>query len=79
MPTFVCIIDKEVDTSYFYNMAEEEESLSSFNEIKMVHDVPFNFNFIFNEITLKPQFISLDENLNCNFPSPIILPPPEKI
>ena len=79
MPTFIGIVDKEVDTSYFYNMTEEEENLNSFNEIKMVHHLPFNFTTILNESSLKPLFINLDDNLNCNFPSPILLPPPELV
>lgn len=79
MPTFIGIVDKEIDTSYFYNMTEEEENLSSFNEIKMIHDSNDYFTTIFSEPNLKPLFINLDENLNCNFPSPILLPPPERI
>lgn len=79
MPTVIGIVDKDVDTAYFYNMTEEEENLSSFNEIKMVHDNLDYFTNLFAESLLTKVFIPLDERLNCNFASSILLPPPELI
>lgn len=80
MPTVVGIVDKKVDTSYFYNInEEEEESISSFNEIKMVNN---EFNFCFNlslESNLISFFIPINENINCKYSSTILLPPPELI
>lgn len=79
MPTVVCIVDKEVDTAYFYNTTEEEENLSSFNEIKMVQQSVEFFSNIFKEPIQKKTFISFDECVNCKFSSSILLPPPEVI
>ena len=79
MPTVVGILDKKVDTSYFYNINEEEESLSTFNEIKMIsyESVFFAINFI--ESPLKKKFICRKENMNGYFSTSIFLPPPELI
>lgn len=79
MPTIVSIVDKKVDTAYFYNMTEEEESLSSFNEIKMAHNILDLYSNLFEEPASKKIFITLDENIKSNFSSSILLPPPELI
>lgn len=77
-PTVLGVINADVDTSYFYNMAEEEENHVSFNEIKMLpafFSIPNlkmllfknnNFNVI-DDLKLK--------SLSIN----IFLPPPELI
>lgn len=35
-PTLIGMVDEQADTSYFYNMCEEEENHAPFNEIKSV-------------------------------------------
>lgn len=77
MPTVIGLVDKSVDTAYFYNMTEEEENLSSFNEIKMFQQSLDFFSSILKSPKIKKFFIPLDENLNCKFSSSILLPPPE--
>jgi len=42
-PTLISLIDKEVDTSYFYSLCEEEESQVCFDEIKSVPFIDFEF------------------------------------
>lgn len=79
MPTVIGLVDKNVDTTYFYSMTEEEENLSSFNEIKMVnHHIDF-LSSILKEPKLKKVFIPFDERTNCKYSSTILLPPPELI
>ncbi len=79
MPTVVGILDKKVDTSYFYNINEEEESLSAFNGIKIISYEPFSFTFNLKEFSLKKKFICRKENMNGYFSTSIFLPPPELI
>ena len=50
-PTLISLIDKEVDTSYFYSLCEEEESQVCFDEIKSDNSelnciIGFKYNFI---------------------------------
>ncbi|WP_143146241.1 hypothetical protein [Flavobacterium haoranii] len=78
-PTIVKFVDSTIDVSYFYNMAEEEENHSCFNEIKMVaftvSQLVFNFSII-----KKP--ISIFSTKNIGFNSilvTIFLPPPELV
>lgn len=77
-PTVLSVINGDVDTSFFYNMAEEEENHVSFNEIKMLpvfFSIPNlkmllfkNNSFdVINDLKLK--------SLSVN----IFLPPPELI
>ena len=42
-PTLISLIDKEVDTSYFYTTCEEEENQVCFDEIKTIPFINFEF------------------------------------
>lgn len=79
MPTIVSIVDKKVDTAYFFNTTEEEESLSTFNEIKMVYETESLLSNTLINTTLVKKFLLVDEDLECNFSFSILLPPPELI
>ena len=47
-PTIVTALDSDVNLSYFYNLGEEEESHSTFNEIKFIpsiFSIPLKIDF----------------------------------
>jgi hypothetical protein len=74
------MIDKEVDTSYFYTMCEEEEENHVyFDEIKSVSMLNIDLtNFFFYTKNLLK--ISIEANLNfTNLAHQIFSPPPEII
>lgn len=79
MPTIVSIVDKKVDTAYFYNMTEEEENLPSYDDLKMVHYCLDSYSNIIESRVSKKIFIMLDDNVKNCFSSTILLPPPELI
>lgn len=79
LPTIVGIVDKGADISYFFNTTEEEENISSFNEIKMVYENESILANFFFESSFKKEFVLLDEQLECKFSFTIVLPPPELI
>ncbi|MFD2891294.1 hypothetical protein ACFS5J_04620 [Flavobacterium chuncheonense] len=78
-PTLLSSIDSDIDTSYFYNLAEEEENHVSFNEIKMLpilFSIPEALKFTF----LKKDNFSICNVLKfTNWTNNIFLPPPERV
>ena len=77
-PTIVLVIDKNIDTSYFFNMSEEE-SQSSFNEIKSIpsiYSIPLVIDF---EGFEKIKFSILNDRKVKSITPNIFLPPPELI
>lgn len=78
-PTIVSMIDEDVDTSYFYNMCEEEENHVPFNDIKSLPSTDFSFiNFSFVKLYSLNVFIEYDLNFK-NLAHQIFSPPPEFI
>lgn len=78
-PTVISMIDKEVDTSYFYTMCEEEENHVYFDEIKSVslQNIDLTHLFFKNKNVLN---ISIETNLSfTNLAHQIFSPPPEII
>ncbi len=78
-PTVISMIDKEVDTSYFYTMCEEEENHVYFDEIKSVslQNIDLTHFFFKNKNVLN---ISIETNLSfTNLAHQIFSPPPEII
>ena len=78
-PTVISMIDKEVDTSYFYTMCEEEENHVYFDEIKSVslRNIDLTHFFFKNKNVLN---ISIETNLSfTNLAHQIFSPPPEII
>ena len=76
-PTIVSVIDKNADTSYFFNMSEEEESHSNFNEIKsmpLIFSIPTLVDF---EDFPKTIFSILAERRVNLVKINIVLQPPE--
>lgn len=75
-PTIVSAIDNSVDTSYFFNMGEEENH-AAFNEIKSIptiYSIPLIIDF---EGLQKVQYSILkDRKVNSIKPN-IFLQPPE--
>ncbi|MFY8068606.1 MAG: hypothetical protein ACOVMG_00795 [Flavobacterium sp.] len=73
------MIDKEVDTSYFYTTCEEEENKVCFDEIKTVPFMNFEFaNLSYNLSNLLN--VSTEANLSfTNLAHQIFSPPPEII
>ena len=71
------MLDKEVDTSCFYNFSEEEENHVNFNEVKVVHNENYTFSNFFCKLLNSQQFLHFDESLNGTFQATILLPPPE--
>jgi hypothetical protein len=78
-PTIVSIIDKDVDTSYFFNMSEEEENHCAFNEIKSIptaFSIPMLIDF---EGFQKAKFSIFAERKVNAVKINILLQPPELI
>jgi len=78
-PTIVGFVDDNIDVSYFYNLAEEEENHVSFNEIKMVSSSSISFPSCLNKSKLnlnvsQSHFLSYD-----NLAHSIFSPPPNQI
>ena len=77
-PTIVSAIDKTVDTSYFFNLSEEE-SHSSFNEIKSIpaiYSIPLIVDF---EGLQKVQLSILNEKKVTSIKPNVFLEPPELV
>lgn len=76
-PTVISMIDKEVDTSYFYTMCEEEENHVYFDEIKSVASSGLDLtNFFFH--STNSSNVSIEANLSfTNLAHQIFSPPPE--
>lgn len=77
-PTIVSAIDDSVDTSYFFNMSEEE-SHSAFNEIKSIpsiYSIPLVIDF---EGSQKVKFSILNDRKASSLKPKVFLPPPELI
>lgn len=78
-PTIIGFVDDKVDTSYFYNMCEEEENHAPFNEIKSIPVSNYSFlNFSLNKSVKLNVFI--EHNLIfSNLAHQIFSPPPNFI
>lgn len=77
-PTIVSAIDKDADTSYFFNMSEEENH-AAFNEIKSIatiYSIPIAIDF---EGLQKVQFSILNERKVNSIKPNVFLQPPELI
>lgn len=77
-PTIVAAIDDKVDTSYFFNMSEEETH-SAFNEIKSmptIYSIPLVIDF---EGLQKVQFSILNDRKVNSLKPKVFLPPPELV
>ena len=76
-PTIISLIDKEVDTSYFYTMCEEEENHVCFDEIKSVASSGLDLtNFFFH--STNSSNVSIEANLSfTNLAHQIFSPPPD--
>ena len=75
-PTLIGMVDEEADTSYFYNMCEEEENHAPFNEIKTVPTTNYSFfNFLQNKFDRLN--VLMDHCLSfANLAHQIFSPPP---
>ncbi len=77
-PTIICMIDNEVDTSYFYDLCEEEEENNvCFDEIKSVASSGLDLtNFFFH--STNSSNVSIEANLSfTNLAHQIFSPPPD--
>ena len=70
-PTIVSVINKSCDTSYFYNMAEEELSHKAIKECKMY----FNRENLFKLSQLSSSLIISENQLKHNSITPSIFSP----
>ena len=79
-PTFICMIDNEVDTSYFYDLCEEEEENNvCFDEIKSVASSDLELtNFFFISTNKSNDLIEANISFT-NLAHQIFSPPPEII
>ena len=78
-PTLISLIDKEVDTSYFYSLCEEEESQVCFDEIKSVPFIDFEFGNLSCNL---PKFLNVSSETNLSFTNlahQIFSPPPNLV
>ena len=79
-PTLISMVDKDVDTSYFYNMCEEEENHSPFNEIKTVPTTNYSvINFSFGELAKYSVLMEHDLLRFDNLAHQIFSPPPNLV
>jgi hypothetical protein len=79
-PTLIGMLDEEADTSYFYNMCEEEENHAPFNEIKTVPTANDSVvHFAFGELTKFSVLIEQDLLSFDNLAHQIFSPPPNLI
>lgn len=77
-PTIVAAIDKDVDTSYFFNMSEEENH-GAFSEIKSlpsIYSIPIVYDF---EGFQKVKYSTLNDRKVSSIAPNIFLQPPEFI
>ena len=77
-PTIVSVIDKDIDTSYFFNI-DEEESHNAFNEIKSIpsiYSIPIVIDF---EGFQKVKFSILNDRKVNSIKPKVFLPPPELV
>lgn len=78
-PTVVGMIDKETDTSFFYNVSEEEEHQSSFSIFESIQTSHISiFNFYIESISKLNFLISIDLSFD-NLAHQIFSPPPNYI
>lgn len=78
-PSLIVLVDEEVNTSYFYNMAEEEENHAPFNEIKSIatlFKIPLVIDF---EGLQKVQFSILSVRKVKSIKPNVFHPPPELV
>lgn len=78
-PTIVIVINKDIDTSYFFDMSEEEENLLSFNEIKTIpsiYSIPIIIDF---EGFQKVVFLIFNDRKVISITPNIFLPPPKLV
>jgi hypothetical protein len=75
-PTLISVVDDQVDTSYFFTVAEEEENLTSFNDIKSVSTSNYTLiKFVFNNLLHFNFLVELDLSF-ANLAHQIFSPPP---
>ena len=79
-PTIICMIDNEVDTSYFYDLCEEEEENNvCFDEIKSVASSDLDLtNFFFISTNTSNDLIEANISFT-NLAHQIFSPPPNTI
>jgi hypothetical protein len=78
-PTLIGMIDKEADTSYFYNMCEEEENHAPFNEIKSIPTIHYSYiNFSSFEVNELNVLVEHDLSFD-NLAHQIFSPPPNNL
>lgn len=76
-PTLIGMVDEEVDTSYFFNMSEEEENHAPFNEIKTVPTTNDSIiHFTSGELTKFNILMDHDLLSFANLAHQIFSPPP---
>lgn len=77
-PSIVSAIDENIDTSYFFNMSEEETH-SSVNEVKIIpsiYSVPLLLDF---EGLERVQFSVLNDRKVKSMKPKVIIEPPELV
>jgi hypothetical protein len=77
-PTIVSVINNDIDTSYFFNM-DEEESHNAFNEIKTIpsiYSIPIVIDF---EGFQKVKFSILNDRKVNSIKPTIFIEPPELV
>ena len=78
-PTLIGIVDDQIDTSYFYNLSEEEESHASFDELNFSPTTSYFFiNFSSNKLANLNVLIVHDLSFD-NLAHQIFSPPPNFI
>lgn len=75
-PTIVSLIEKSTDTSYFYNMSEEEQA---HKEIKADIKYTLDYVLIFCPQKTSKIILAADSVKHDNITSAIFIPPPELV
>ena len=78
-PTLIGIVDDQIDTSYFYNLSEEEESHASFDELNFSPTTSYFFiNFYTSKLEKLNVLVVHDLSFD-NIAHQIFSPPPNFI
>ncbi len=78
-PTVVGMIDNETDTSYFFNVSEEEENHTTYSLIESVQTSNVSiFNFFIDKLLKVDILIDVDMNFD-NLAHQIFSPPPNSL
>jgi hypothetical protein len=79
MPTIIALVEENTDIAWYYDNADEDESLKELKEIKAIEKQNFDFMIAFFEVNSKSTIIFENLSRHDNVTSKIFSPPPELV